>query len=447
MRRNARNRSRGTGEIAYLLGAFPRVSETFIASEIHRLECAGARLRLYTMMDVESWEAEPRHPVVDRIRSVPQRLPALTSTRGTSATRWLAENARTYWRPLARFALRHPVRLARVATTVLVQGVRTRRSGFPEPARKHAKEFVRAVLLADVLRAVPSVRHLHAHYCHGTATVAWLAARLCGLSYSFTAHARDIYCEQLNPAGLLRRKLRDARFAVTCTEANRRHLQSVAGRGAPDIHRIYHGLSTDIATLASLAPIRLAAPERLRALAVGRLVPKKGFDTLIEAVAILLERGVDAELAIAGPDAGELNALQSLVQRRHLSPAIHFLGPVAPSALVGELRRASMFCLPCRVASDGDRDGIPNVLVEAMACGVPVITTPVSGVPELVEDGVNGLLVPPDTPRALAAAMQRLHGDPALAERLGHAGRTTVRARFDGDVLTRQLVSLFAAVA
>ncbi|HET7584292.1 MAG TPA: glycosyltransferase family 4 protein [Gemmatimonadaceae bacterium] len=434
-------------EIGYLLTAFPRISETFIASEIHRLERAGVPLRLFTIKAAEPGEREPRHPVVDRIRAVPEILPALTSIRGTSLPRWLVANARAYLRPLGRVATRHPVRLPAAAWMALVQSVRARRAGHKVTARKYAKEMVRAVLLADALDRAPATRHLHAHYCHGTATVAWLATRIRGISFSFTAHARDIYCERLNPAGFLRRKLHAARFAVTCTDANRRHLEQVAGAGAPAVHRIYHGLTADVAALATASAVRMVAPDRLRAIGVGRLIPKKGFDTLVRAVATLRDNGVHADAIIAGPDAGEAETLRTLAAARGVYDAIQFPGAVSQATLVEQFRRATVFCLPCRVAADGDRDGIPNVLVEAMACGLPVIATPVSGIPELIEDGVNGLLVPSDDPDALAAAMLRVHRDQALAARLGAAGRATVRERFDGDVLTRQLASLFAEVA
>ena len=118
-------------------------------------------------------------------------------------------------------------------------------------------------------------------------------------------------------------------------------------------------------------------------------------------------------------------------------------GPLGQTALLAEYRRATVFCLPCRVAADGDRDGIPNVLVEAMACGLPVVTTGVSGIPELVVDGVNGLLVPSEDPQALAEAIARLHRDPALAERLGRAAQAAVRERFDGERLAGRLALLF----
>jgi glycosyltransferase involved in cell wall biosynthesis len=210
---------------------------------------------------------------------------------------------------------------------------------------------------------------------------------------------------------------------------------------------VYHGLNAELARLLDTAPPARPAGGTLRILGVGRLVPKKGFDVLVEACALLRDEGVDVAAAIVGEPGEHEPALRNLVAARGLDGEVTLAGPMTQEALHREYERATAFCLPCRVLASGDRDGIPNVLVEAMACGVPVVTTGVSGIPELVEDGVNGLLVSPDDPRAVAAALRRLCEDPELARRLGAAGRETVARRFDGDRLARRLADLFRAEA
>jgi glycosyltransferase involved in cell wall biosynthesis len=182
------------------------------------------------------------------------------------------------------------------------------------------------------------------------------------------------------------------------------------------------------------------------------LVAKKGFDTLVEACGILKSRGLWFEATIIGDDddvgdnrrVGE--ELRSRIAQLELERFVRLLGQVGQRELHEHYRKASVLCLPCRVLNDGDRDGIPNVLLEAMSCGVPVITTPVSGIPELVEDEVNGLLVPPEDPEALADALLRLHRDPELGDRLRRAGYATVRDRFDGDRQAAQIANLFQRV-
>ena len=426
------------GAVAYLLKGYPRLSELFIASEIHRVEEAGLPLRLFVIKPPD----EPAtHPVIGRIRARPSYLPAVASVSGTPALRWLAHNVRPFLGPLARVARRRPAGLARSAAAALAQAVRAREKPLAWPRKVYLKEFLLAVALSDRLLRDREVRHLHAHFAHGCTTVAWLASLTTGIPFSFTGHAKDVYSAALNPAGLLRRKLRAASFAVTCTEAGRERMAQDAGD--TPVHCVYHGLNADFARLVSEARPRSEPNGALRVVSVGRLVPKKGFDVLAEACAVLAARSVSVEATIAGPDGEHAGEIRRIVASRGLDGRVTLAGAMSQSELHSAYLASDVFCLPCRVLDNGDRDGIPNVLVEAMAAGLPVVTTGVSGIPELVRDGENGLLVPPDDPAGLADALQRLRRDPQLAARLGAAGRETVRERFDGETLARRLASLF----
>jgi len=429
--------SRAAGSIAYLLTGFPRLSETFIASEIHWLERQGLRLRLFVLkLD----DRRAPHPVVARIAARPDYLPATASFTHTPFLRWLARSLPAFVPGLLGLAWWRPRGLARAMVATVAQAARARRDGSWPP--RVVKEFLQATALADRLRRTTDVRHLHAHFCHGTATVAWLTSMISGIPFSFTAHARDLYQPSLNPGGLLRRKIAAARFVVTCTEANRRYLATIAA-GVP-VHCVYHGLNADLARLLATAPgAPTATGSSIRALGVGRLVPKKGFDVLVEACALVRARGVAVKAIIVGDEGAHEPEVRRRINERGLADAVELAGPLGQAALLDEYLRATVFCLPCRVAEDGDRDGIPNVLIEAMACGLPVITTGVSGIPELVVDGVNGLLVPPEDAPALADAMVRLHRDPDLAQRLGREAEAAVRARFDGERLAARLALLF----
>jgi glycosyltransferase involved in cell wall biosynthesis len=436
------------GTVAYVLKGYPRLSEMFITSEIYRLEQLGTRLRLYVIKPAD----ETRHEgIVNQIKARPDYLPATTSLSTTPLRRWLNLHLKDFLPALRRVARRRPIGVARAATATFMQAVRARRSFFSWPRKLYLKEFLQAAAIADRLRAAPDVRHLHAHFCHGATTVAWLASLMTGLPFSFTAHAKDIYCESLNPAGLLRRKLRAARFAVTCTDANRAHLLQIEPRAT--VHCIYHGLNAEFTGLlkqptpAVLAQPAQTQPDSLRALGVGRLVEKKGFDVLVEACGILRGLSVPFEAVIVGESGEQEALLRQRIGMLGLEQHVRLTGPMEQTRLYEEYRRAGVFCLPCRVLDNGDRDGIPNVLVEAMACGVPVITTSVSGIPEVVRDGVNGQLVPPDDPQALANALLRLTREPHFAQQLAHAGRATVRERFDGERFAIQLAALFQEVA
>jgi glycosyltransferase involved in cell wall biosynthesis len=426
------------GTVAYVLKGFPRISETFIASEVLRLERLGVPLRLYVLKAPDEPE---HHRVVDLIRTVPEYLPETASLTQQGLVRWLRGNARPFVAPLGRVARRRPGGLARSVARAAAQSVRARRRPLSWPRSIYVKEWLYAVALADRLLAAGDVRHLHAHFAHGSTTVAWLAATIAGLPFSFTGHAKDLYTEELNPAGLLARKTAAARFVVTCTAANQDHLRAL-GTPTP-VHVVRHGLSSDVTDLVAGAAAR-TPPSTLTVLGVGRLVVKKGFDTFVEACAVLRRQGVSFTAVIAGEPGPHGDVVRGLVERHGLGDAVRLVGPQTPEALVALYRGATVMSLACRVADDGDRDGIPNVLVEAMACGTPVVSTTVSGIPELVEDGVSGLLVPPDDPDALAAAWRRVAEEPGLAARLSEAGRAVVLEQFDGDRLAARLAELFA---
>jgi glycosyltransferase involved in cell wall biosynthesis len=427
------------GSVAYVLMGFPRVSETFIASELHRVEEVGVPTRLFVLKPVEERERDLRHPVVDAIRAEPAYLPD-TSSLTAPLHRWRPRHLKPFAPALRRVARRRPLALAKVTATAFGQAVRDRRSRLSGPRKVYIKELVQAVGLADRVLAAPDVRHLHAHFAHGTTTVTWHAARIAGVPFSFTGHARDIYSRELQPLPWLRRKLLAARFVVTCTEANVEHLRRIAPEAR--VHLVYHGLSADFARLLRAASDPPPANGTLRVLGVGRLVAKKGFDVLVEACGELQRRDVPFEALIVGQDDKHGDVVRERIAALGLEERVALPGAMGPADLLSEYRRATALAMPCRLL-DNDRDGIPNVLVEAMAAGAPVVATGVSGIPELVAHERNGLLVPPDDPAALADALVRLHEDRALAQRVTAAGRATVRERFDGDRLAGALAALF----
>jgi glycosyltransferase involved in cell wall biosynthesis len=447
---SARPGQNAAHSIAYVLKGFPRLSETFIASELYRLEQAGVPLRLYVLKPVEEHERNAPHTIAERIRARPVYLPGTSSLSGVSRFSWLAANLPAFLPALRRTARRRPLGLARAAWAAVLDGLRARNVWWAAPRKVFMRDLMLGVALADRLLEAPDVRHLHAHFAHGTTTVTWYASIITGLPFSFTAHARDIYVKDLNPGGLLQRKLRAARFVVTCTETNRRHLERMAD-GVP-VHRIYHGLNVEFTRLLAAEGTGPPGPNGgFRVLAVGRLVAKKGFDVLVEACALAAAEGVPVEAVIVGhpaplePEVGP--QLEAQIATLGLTDRVRLVGSIAQSQLYEEYLRSSVFCLPCRIAETGDRDGIPNVMVEAMACGVPVVGTNVSAIPELVVSGSNGLLVPPEDPCALAEALLQLHRDPELGRRLGADAVATVRARFDGDRLADELVTLFREAA
>jgi glycosyltransferase involved in cell wall biosynthesis len=300
-------------------------------------------------------------------------------------------------------------------------------------------------MLADMLEQAGDVSHIHGHYCHGATTVTWFASLMTKLPFSFTAHAKDIYLPSLNPAGLLRRKMDAARFVITCTDANRDYLENLGSR--TPVHCIYHGLNAEFCNIMKEQPATRATNGHFRVLGVGRLIPKKGFDILVQACAILQEKRVPFEAIIVAEGGEHEKEIRRLITANGLEHSVFLPGPMSQSQLFGEYQRASAFCLPCRVLENGDRDGIPNALMEAMAVGVPVVSTPISGIPELIHDGVNGLLVPSEDPRALADAFLRLTRDNRLAADLSRNAQETIESRFNGDKLAAHMANLLRECA
>jgi glycosyltransferase involved in cell wall biosynthesis len=397
-----------SGDVALLTRTYPKLSETFVLREILGLERRGCALRIFALAEPDDAES---HRAARGVRSPVAYVPACDA-------RGVARIARAHLACL----LTRPLHYLAALGTVL------RRE---EDGRWH--DFLRAGWLAAALRRT-GVTHLHAHFASEPAAVAELAARIAELPYSISAHAKDIY---LTSAASLRRKLGSAAFTVTCTEHNRAHLGAVAP-GARVLRR-YHGVDTE-----HLQPpyARSRAPDhRPLVLSVGRLRAKKGFGTLIEACALLRAAGFDFRVQIVGYGP-ERTRLATAIAERRLEDVIELTGKLDHDEVIRRYADADLFVLPCTVLADGDRDGIPNVLLEAMAMELPVISTAVSGIPELIADGRNGLLVAPDSPASLAAAMRRLLTDAGLRSQLGRAARATVTERFTDrnlDTLCRLL--------
>jgi glycosyltransferase involved in cell wall biosynthesis len=280
--------------------------------------------------------------------------------------------------------------------------------------------------------------HLHAHFIDRAATVALVAARFLGATYSVTAHAREIYVD----AFLLPERMGGARFVATCTEYNRRHLAAIADGSSDRIVRLYHGL--DLATYLSLERAAPDAAEPPLLLSVAQLAERKGLRHLVDACAILASRGRSFICEIVG-DGPLRSALESQVRALGVEDSVRLTGPLPYPAVVERYRRAAVFSLPCIVAPDGDRDGIPNVILEAMAAMVPVVSTAVSGIPEVLRHEETGLIVPQGDALALADAIERLLDDRELGSRIAATARDFVAAEFDLDRNVNRLVDQFEA--
>jgi glycosyltransferase involved in cell wall biosynthesis len=402
--------------LGMLLKGYPRISETFISNEILLLENLGFSVRIFSM---RQGRENFTHRNVARIRAGVDYLP---ETFLRNAHRLIAHNL--------CLAIRRPGRYAAGLALARRRFLRTR-----NPAS--LRHFLQAGYLVNRCLPGQGVVHLHAHFAHSPTSVALYASELSGLPFSFTAHAKDIYTSQPEQ---LREKVALARFVVTCTEYNRRHLLALAEGLPTPIHRIYHGIDT--ALFANGYHIRATVSPPYRLLSVARLIEKKGIPTVLQAVKHLHEKGIRLRYTLIG-DGQDREKILNLVRQLGLEPVCRWLGTQPHHVVLEHYRQADLFVLGCEVAANGDRDGIPNVLFESMAMGVPVVTTGVSAIPELVESGRTGLLVPPGQPEALAEAMATMLTDEGLRARVIPAARERVLRSFDNRTLVGRLADIY----
>jgi len=290
-----------------------------------------------------------------------------------------------------------------------------------------------AIWLGPLLESA-GVRHVHTHFAGIGARAAYHLERLFGISFSFTAHANDIFRKEARLPLQLADLVRRAKFIVTVSDFSRTLLAERFPDRADDIHLVYNGIAPErfVERLSPSQPPMITS--------VGRYIEKKGFEDLITACSLLRGRDFRCQIIGYGPLEEELNRR---IAHLGLSDRVVLTGPKPEEEVEQALRTSSVFALPCVQASDGGMDNLPTVIMEAMAVGLPVVSTRVAGVPEMVEQGVTGLLVPERSPEALAEAIGKLLDDQALAARMGGAGREYARGRFSLEVTTQRLRDLF----
>ncbi|MGI9302648.1 MAG: glycosyltransferase [Gammaproteobacteria bacterium] len=403
------------GSVAFILKGYPRLSETFIAQEIHALERRGLNIRIVSLRHPTD---KDRHPVHDDITAPVCYLPE-----------YLHQEPRRVMRAWWAVRVRAPYREAWRAWW---------RDFRRDLTRNRIRRFGQAVVLAHELPA--SVTRLHAHFLHTPASVARYAGLIAGLPWSCSAHAKDIWTI---PDWEKEEKLSDCRWLVTCTAANHEHLRALAS-DPERVTLVYHGL--DFA--------RFAAPERdhsrrnganandpVRLLSVGRLVAKKGYDDLLQALA-RLPRTLHWRLTHigGGPLLAELTAL---AESLGIAARVEWKQAQPQQEVLRHYRESDLFVLASRITPDGDRDGLPNVLVEAQSQKLACLATRISGIPELIRHEETGLLVEQRDIAALADGLERLTRDAELRIRLGEAGFERVRSVFSLDAGIVQLMQRF----
>jgi glycosyltransferase involved in cell wall biosynthesis len=385
--------------VGYVLKVYPRYSETFVLNELLAHQAAGEDIEVFSLRPPGDgrW-----HEAVGRLSFPVAYVPA-------------SQGADRLWDGIQAAARELPATWDALA----------------DPGGADSRDVTQALWLASEARR-RGIGHLHAHFATAAARVARMAAQLAGLSYSVTAHAKDIFHRDADLASL-RAVLTGARAAITVSDFNAAHLRALAREAR--VERVYNGLDLEH------YPYTDPALRPPRVVGVGRLIEKKGFGDLVEACGRLAAAGRPVRCDILGE--GELrDALAARIAEHGIEGQVRLLGQRRQGEVRAAVADAAVLAAPCVVGADGNRDGLPTVLLEAMALGTPCVSTPVTGIPELVRHEESGLLVGEREPAELAAAIARLLDDAALRTRLGAAGRARVEADFDVDVNAARLREL-----
>lgn len=402
------------GPVAVVLKGYPRLSETFIAQELLGLQDRGLDFRIVSLRRPTDKTSHPIHAAITApVTYLPEYLyqEPLRVLRGWRSARRLAGY------PQALAAWRRDLRR--------------------DPTPNRVRRFGQACVLAAELD--PAVGHLYAHFLHTPASVARYAALMTGRRWSASAHAKDIWT---TPEWEKREKLAEASWVVTCTAVGHEHLAGLAP--VPErVGLLYHGLDTADFPPPPDRPARDGSDpaDPVTIVSVGRAVAKKGYDDVLAALAALPD-GMHWRFVHVG-GGGLKDQLRDRARALGIADRVEWRGAQPRAAVLSALAGADLFVLASKIARDGDRDGLPNVLMEAQAAGLATIATRVSAIPELIEDGVTGALVPPEDPQALAAALAGLVRDPRRRAALAAAGRTRVCEAFGHDAGLDRLAGRF----
>jgi colanic acid/amylovoran biosynthesis glycosyltransferase len=395
--------------LAHVLKRYPRLSETFIINEMLELQRQGIAITIVAMKD-------PGEAIVhENVRAL--RAPIY----------YFPPKACMAFERLMVRSLQSFAGDASLLGPDILQG---------EWSRDDYVAWLQAAMFAPFLSSL-GIDRIHAHFATSATTAALALSMMTGIPFSFTAHAKDIYHESVNPKALAE-KIHRARFVITVSDFNKRYLQDVlASEGwSGRILRLYNGID-----LERFRPSAVDKDPEL-VVSVGRLVQKKGFEYLVEACKILKEQGRRFRCVIIG-EGEERIALEKRLAQYSLEHEVALLGPRTQAEVMQIVQAATAFVLPCVIGDDGNRDGLPTVLLEAMALGVPVISTTVTGIPEIIETGCTGLLVEERNPHALAQALQRLLDSAPLHKQLREAALQKVRKDFNLAVNAKTLLGYF----
>lgn len=402
--------------LGYILKGYPRISETFISNEILLLEKLGFTMRLFPMRKPrESFS----HASVKEIQAGVDYLP----------TELLPDFHRLLL-PNIFLAVKKTKQFKATLRTA-AQGVS---KGKELATLKHLLQA--GYLTNNHLERDTKIAQIHGHFAHSPTSVTMFASLLSGIPFSFTAHAKDIYTSDKEK---IRKKIAHAKFVVTCTRHNKEYLQAIAGNCPTPIYCIYHGIDLNLFKQTETKP---ETHNPFKILTVARMTEKKGLPTIYRALAGLQQKGIKFQHTLIG-DGDDREKILVLISSLGLENNCRWIGTQTHEEVLVHFKASDLFVLGCEIAKNGDRDGIPNVLVESLAMGVPALSTTVSAIPEILIDGKTGITVPPSQPEDLEKAMLRILTDKELRQRLITGGQNRVKESFDNSQWIQKLAEIF----
>jgi glycosyltransferase involved in cell wall biosynthesis len=393
-------------EVAYLFERFPSFGQTFCYREVAELERQGTKVHVFSIRQpageaVQDWD----HDLVRRVHYLPEEKALVAEVDRLLKTKAVPEEARAAVKDWGRQS-----DFLRLYQSIYV-GVRLQETG---------------------------LRHIHAHFAGMAARTAYWINEFFAARFTFTAHANDIFAPR-DFAVSLGKLIERAAAVVTVSDYSVRLLQERFPESQGKIHRVYNGVDLARFSASDFA----GSPPAI--ISIGRLIEKKGFSDLVDACALLRSRGHSFECRIVGEGPLE-EALRAQIAEAGLGQYVQLSGPQNQAEIAKCLAHATIFALPCTREADGGMDNLPTVIMEAMAAALPVVSTPLAGIPEMVENGVNGVLVAERNPTALADAIERLLENPEEARSLGDRGREIAREKFSIETSARQLQQLFETI-
>lgn len=404
----------------FVLNGYPRISETFIAQEIYLLETKGLNLEIVSLKLPREPERQPVNGMIQAPITYTPRDPFLQFI------------------PLAANNLKAAFHYPGNYLVALFKAIG---SSFKEKRLKTMKRFFQAGWYVGKKKpASHGVTHFHSHFIHDPTEFTYYVSQITKIPFSISAHAKDIYTI---PQHQIRARINSSSLLMTCTQFNVNYIRSIPGVDLHKVHKVFHGI--DLGNFVPGPSMPPTQASRIELISVGRLVEKKGYDVILQALKLLQDRGIEFAYEVFG--AGDcLNELLDLAKKLGINDSVKFLGVATQPVIIERLRKRGVFLCGSKTMGNGDRDGIPNTLAEAMAMELPVVATVASGIPELLQDGVQGILVPESNPQLLSEAIEKIWRNPVMAETMGRAGRRRIEEMFSASVCIEKCENLLRSL-